>query len=398
MKPRKKGWAAAAVGLALLAAVFTYAAWNADVPGSTPKLGELSAGDTVAIAPQAALTRGVAVATTPDTAQGPPIATSSDLLEGWYRAQREAVLRLVRELVARGDAESMLDAALLLPMTCYGPQDCSSVSAERARLLDIAATLAPEHPLIAFLQAETCMLTNDCATAYRRLAAVDPDNLFAYLGVMHTASQAGDSPALDRALRAAAAASSYDAYNMELAAELERALRRLPAPSAAVRAQMAESLNLREPLDEDGARLLQALGMSMAMGFPPLQALLQTCSVPSVRQMPTRRAPCLAVLQRMAESDTTLARSIGLTRLVALTAATTDAAPWRERLREFAWVQERYLALQPAIRVADLRMQAEQGEWRAMRAALGRHGVPLQPPAGWLPARGRYRDLLAGGG
>lgn len=350
------------------------------------------------MAPEAARARGDQVAASMDTAHEQPIATSSQLLDGWNRAQRDAILRLVRELTTRGDAESLLDAALLLPFACHGPEDCSRQSAERARLLAAAAALAPEHPLIAFLQSETCMLTNDCAAAYRRLVSVDPDNLFAYLGVLHTASQAGDASTLDRALRAAATASSYDAYNMELVAELERALSRLPAPSAAVRAQMAESMNLPEPLDEDGARLLQALGMSMAMGFPPLQPLMQSCNVASVRRDPTRRAPCLAVLARMAESDTALARSVGLTRLVALTAATPDAAQWRERLREFAWVHERYLALQAGPRMADLRLQAERGEWVAMREVLRRNGVALQPPAGWLPAQARYRELLSGNG
>lgn len=333
-----------------------------------------------------------------DVANARSIATSSDLLDGWNRAQREAVLRLVRELAARGDAESLLDAALLLPLACHGPQDCNAESAERARLLAAAARLAPEHPLIAFLQAETCMLTNDCAAAYRRLATVDPDNLFAHLGLLSTASQAGDPVALDRALREAAAAPLYDAYIAELTAELERALRRLPAPSAVVRAQMAAAMGLRGPLDEDGARLLQALGVSLATGIPPLQAVLQICRADSVQQVPSRRAACLAVMTRMAASDTTLARSIGLTRLVQLTAGTAAAAPWRERLREFAWVQERFLALQSMLDVDHLRLQTQRGEWVAMRELLRRHGVPLQPPAGWLPAQARYRELLSGGG
>lgn len=332
-----------------------------------------------------------------DVANAPSIATSSDLLDGWNRAHREAVLRLVRELAARGDAESLLDAALLLPLACHGPQDCNAESAERARLLAAAARLAPEHPLIAFLQAETCMLTKDCAAAYRRLATVDPDNLFAHLGLLSTASQAGDPVALDRALREAAAAPLYDDYIAELTAELERALRRLPAPSAAVRAQMAAAMGLRGPLDEDGARLLQALGISTTVA-PPLQGLLQVCSVDGVRQAPARRAPCLALLARMASSDSTLARSIGLTRLVKLTAATAEAAQWRERLREFAWVLERFLALHSPLDAADLRGQLDQGEWEAMRALLRRHGVPPQPPAGWLPAQAHYRTLLSGEG
>lgn len=396
MKPMTKARTAAVVGIALLAAVFTYQAWDVRALWSTPKPAEYGTVATVPMAPEAERAGEDEVASALDTANGPLIATSSDVLEGWNRAQREAILRLVRELTARGDAESLLDAALLLPLTCDG--SCNSLFAERVRLLAAAAAQAPQHPLIAFLQAETCMLGNDCAAAYRRLALLDPDSLLAYLGVMHAAWQAGDPTTLDSALRAAATVSSYDAYNVELAAALEHALRRLPGPSAAVRAQMAESMDLREPLDEDGARLLQAMGLSTAMGLPPLQALLQTCSVESVSRQPTRRAPCLAVLARMAGSDTALARSVGLSRLVALTAATLDAAQWRERLREFAWVQERYLALQAGISVADLRLQAEQGEWQVMRTILGRHGVPLQPPAGWVPAQGPYRELLAGNG
>lgn len=397
MKPMTKGWAAAAVGLALLAGVFTYNVWNAGASGAISKRDEASAGATTRMAPAAAGGRRKEGAVI-DTPSGPRIATSSDLLEGWYRAQRDAIQRLVRELVARGDAESLLDAVLLLPLTCDGRQECIAGLAERSRLLATAATLAPEHPLIAFLQTEACMQTNDCAAAYQRLAAVDPDNLFAYLGILHTTSQATDPSALDHALLAAAAAPTYDVYQAELVAELEHALSRLPAPSAAVRAQFAASMGLRDPLDENGTRLLLALGVSSSLGFPPLQALLQTCSEEGVRQVPARRAPCLAVMARMAASDTTLARSVGLTRLVQLAVSPADAAQWRERLREFAWVQERFLALQPTLNVENLRLQSQRGEWTAMREVLGRHGVPLQPPAGWLPAQARYRELLTGGG
>ena len=103
-------------------------------------------------------------------------------------------------------------------------------------------------------------------------------------------------------------------------------------------------------------------------------------------------------MTRMAASDTTLARSIGLTRLVQLTAGTAEAALWRERLREFAWVQECFLALPSTLDVDHLRLQTQRGEWVAMRELLRRYGVPLQPPPGWLPAQARYRELLSGGG
>lgn len=393
-----KGGAGVLVGVALAAALVTCNVRDA-TPRASAAPGLADANASLPASAMAGRDRAAADRDSPtDVASARSIATSSDLLDGWNRAQREAVLRLVRELAARGDAESLLDAALLLPLACHGPQDCNAESAERARLLAAAARLAPEHPLIAFLQAETCMLAHDCAAAYRRLATVDPDNLFAHLGLLHTASQTRDPAALDRALREAAAAPLYDAYIAELTAELERALRRLPAPSAAVRAQMAAAMGLHGPLDEDGARLLQALGVSLATGIPPLQAVLQICRADSVQQVPSRRAACLAVMTRMAASDTTLARSIGLTRMVQLTAGTAAAAPWRERLREFAWVQERFLALQSMLDVDHLRLQTQRGEWVAMRELLRRHGVPLQPPAGWLPARAHYRTLLSGEG
>lgn len=389
-----KGWAVAAMGVALAAVLATCQLRDAGLPEAA------AAQDAVG---DAHLARPGSVSREHDrrdatTLHTPSIAMSPDLLEAWSRAQRDSILRLVRELVARGDAESLLDAALLLPMACDGSGDCQAESAERARLLAAAARLAPDHPLIAFLQTEACFATGDCAAAYQRLAVVDPDNLFAHLGVMQVAARAGDPAALDRALRAAAAAPLYDAYSAELTTALERALHRLPTPSAAVRAQLAEALGLRGALDEDSARLLQVLVVSAAMGFPPLQALLQTCRVDSVQRMPAHRTPCLAVLARMAASDTTLARSVGLTRLVELTAGTAAGAQWRERLREFAWVQERFLALQHSMGVVDLRLQAEQGEWVAMRAMLHRHGVPLQPPNGWLPAQQQYRQLLSGRG
>lgn len=326
------------------------------------------------------------------------IATAPDLLEGWRQMQREAVRRRVRELSARNDADSLLDAALLLPLVCYGLDDCAATMAERARLLAAAARLAPEHPLIAFLQVETCMAAGNCPAAYRRLIAADADNLYAYLGSLQAASQASDPVQLDRALQAAAAAPLYDPYVATLVAELESALQHLPPPSPAVRVQIAEAAGLRGPLDVDGARLLDALGISLAMGFPSLQGLLHTCSVDGVRQVPARRAPCLTVLARMADSDTSLARSVGLSRLVELTAGTTEGARWRERLREFAWVQERFLEFQSPMHLEDLRMQVERGEWAAMRALLRRHAIPLQPAADWLPSQARYRQLLAAAG
>lgn len=397
MTRRAKGWAAVIAGLALMAALVTCAVRDSGA-GRSASDGPRRAAIADALGPKRTQAHKSRQATDADAVHAPSVATSSELLEGWSRAQREAIRRLVRDLAARGDVESLLDAALLLPLVCDGHDDCGAEQAERARLLAAAARVAPAHPLIAFLQAENCMWTGDCAAAYRRLAAIDPDNLFAHLGLLHAAATTGDPAALDRALRDAAAVPLYDTYHAELTAELDRALRRLPTPSAAVRAQLALAMGLRGALDEDGARLVQALGVSMAMGIPPLQTLVQTCHVDSVQQVPARRAPCLALLARMAASDTTLARSVGLIRLIALTAGTAGGAHWRERLREFAWVQERFFALQSAMNVEDLRRQLELGEWEMMRAMLRRHGVPLLPPSGWLPAQARYRQLLSGRG
>lgn len=354
-----------------------------------------AAATTVAATPKVH-TAGVAM----ELARAAPqeIATTPALLEGWRQMQRDAARRLVRELSARNDADSLLDAALLLPLACHGPEDCGAMLQERARLLAAAARLAPEHPLIAFLQAEACLSAGDCPAAYRRLAMADADNLYAHLGLLQVASRAGDPVQLDHALRAAAAAPLYDPYVATLVAELEPVLQRLPPPSPAVRAQMAEAAGLRGPLDAEGARLLDALGIGAAVGIPPLQGLLHACSLDGIRQVPTRRAPCLTVLARLAESDTSLARSVGLSRLVELTAGTSEGAYWRDRLREFAWVQERFLGLQPSMQSQDLRMQIERGEWALMRAFLQRHAIPLQPAANWLPSQATYRQLLAGPG
>lgn len=385
-----KGWGGTLTGLvvaAVLIACGRDAGGRAGATGPAPTV--MTA---VNPAPHAAAARDV-------TRRSDRVATAPDLLDGWHQLQTEAVQKLVRELGARDDARSLLDAALLSPLACHGTEACQAARAERARLLERAARLDPHDPLIAFLLAEGCGAAGNCPAAYRRLAARDPDNLHAHLVLLHASAEAADPVQLDRALRAAAAASVYDPYVDAVVVELESILRRLPAPSPAVAAQMAEAAGIAGPVDADGVRLMHALGISVAVAIPPLQNLLQTCSVDGLRQVPTRRAPCLAILARMAGADTALARSVGLTRMVALTGGTPEGALWRERLREFAWVRERFLAL-PAQgpTIADLRLQVEQGEWAMMRAVLRRYGIPLQPPAGWVPGAARYRQWLTGPG
>lgn len=384
-----KGWGRALAGLFMTAVL---AGCGQDDARRGPKVNPGGVSAALGTAPNTSIALDV-------VRKSDRVATAPDVLDGWQQMHRESVRTLVRQLSARGDAESLLDAALLSPLACYGTEDCAAVMAERARLLDRAARLAPDDPLIAFLMADACTTMGDCPAAYRRLATQDPDNLHAYLGLLHETVLAGDPAQVDRTLQAAAAASSYDPYTAALIAELESILQRLPAPSTAVMAEMAEVGGIGGPIDAAGARLMHAMGVSMGVTIPPLQSLLQTCGVDGVRQVPTRRAPCMAIFARMAGAGTVLARSVGLTRMVALTVGTAEAAHWRERLREFAWVQERFLQLPvQKLGIADLRLQVEQGEWAMMHALLLRHGIALQPPTDWVPGDVRYRQWFPGPG
>lgn len=310
------------------------------------------------------------------------------------QVERDAALRLVNELIARGDAESLVDAVLLLQLAC-GPTGCEGQDAARQQWLATAARQAPDHPLVALLEIQGCR--TGCAQTYARFASLDPDNALAHVAALGEAASV-DSMAVDRALRSGADAKVFDSYYPELIAAQAAALRRLPPPSEASRVAFGRNLDLQAIPDVADMRLMQAMATVAGVAMPSLQMLMQTCSAGSLRNADARRATCIAVLNHLANADTALVRMAGLSRLVELTANSSAQDHWREKLREFAWVQSQYFALQATVGPADLRVQAEQGEWLAMQALLRRHGVPVLPPPGWLPAQGHQSDLLSGGG
>jgi hypothetical protein len=232
--------------------------------------------------------------------------------------------------------------------------------------------------------------------AVTRLQALDPDNVASWLLGLDAAVARGDAAGIDASLaRAASAAHYYDRWN-ETGRFFDAALAGvvLPARSAFVLAAQRRQSGASTPPSEAELRAIHAIAMASA---PLHQGLTRSCLDASASA--ASRSACLSVFARMAESDTLLARSLGLSCAVRLTAGTAAGAAWRERLRRFQWFQHQALTHSRSWPTADYAQRLwRDGEIAAllewMLAAAGR---PLTPPPGWLPANADARALITTG-
>ncbi|MGH8073474.1 MAG: hypothetical protein ACREO4_05305 [Lysobacter sp.] len=333
--------------------------------------------------------------------------------ERWRVGFEAAMVQQARTLAARGDARSLLAAAMIFPIAYDETtgQPLPAAADESVGWFEAARHARPADPLVAWLEASGCPIFDaarcDSDAGLARLLQVDGDNATVQWLAVNAALQADDPVAARTHLRLAAEATRFEPYGNRLMAMLLEARSAAPLP----------------PLDEDAGRVLGAtmplgrpatnddvIGMlSMAQwaaySMPALSAAVQLCG--AGQDQPgldaALRQDCTASMAKLAGNDSMLIYpSIALPLLIEL-ASGPERAAWQARLREHVWLSEQFVGLltgsRPGVAVVGMETHAQaiadDGEVSAARQVLQRNGIPLQPLSGWQPGNPGQRALLA---
>ncbi|SDX85196.1 hypothetical protein [Lysobacter enzymogenes] len=313
----------------------------------------------------------------------------------WQAAFQRSLGAHLRTLAAREDAQSRLDL-LRLQLLLQDFSTKPSPRRARERLAAIAGLreTAPAQTEADWYHAELCVRPHppasqgcDPAPALRRLQAAEPDNAAVWLLAADAADARQDPAGFDSALRRAAAATAFELhYGRHWSGAIE-SLERLPLPP--LDAQTRRYLRSDAPEAATAAEMRATLA-TLASPLPLPTAVVLGCRNPA----PDRREACVQVASLMADSNTLIGQTLGLSLMARLSADAADGPAWRERLRQAYWrnAQARERAISPQF-AALLRSQGEVAAYDTLLRAAGRDRAPPD----WLPESPLARDLVRTG-
>ena len=333
--------------------------------------------------------------------------------ERWQADFDAAMVEQARALATRGDARSLLAAAMIVPI---GYDEATGqplpAAVDPAIWFDAARQVRPGDPLVAWLEVNGCPLfvsRCDPDAALARLLQVDGDNGAVQWLAVNAALGAGDTVAARTHLRLAAGADRFEPYANALMTTLLDARTAAPLPPMPADAArvLAKTMPLERPATNADVIAMLSTAQWAVHAIPSLSGMLQLCGAGQDRPVldAALRQDCKRLMAKLAASDSVLIYpSIALPLLVEL-ASGPERVAWQAQLREFAWLSEQFHGLLtaggPGLAAVDMATHAQaianDGEVGAARQLLQRNGIPLQPPADWRPSHPRHRALLAPG-
>lgn len=324
----------------------------------------------------------------------------------WQQGFDAAMLAQARTLAARGDARSLLAAVLIAPVEYEGSNGGPRpVPGEVRGWFDAARVVRPADPLVAWWEANGCLMPAqpcDAAVAVARLLQVDGDNAIAHWQALNAALDGDDDIAARTHLRLAAQAPRFEPYADDLLALLLEA--RDGAPLAPMDAISAKAAGLAQQLGRPAtsADFIATISSAQWAALSPAlgSGMMQLCGPDRPARDAALRQDCIALLAKVADDESTVLHpAIALPALIKLTSGPQQAA-WQARLREHAWMYEQYTALLvggPGAPAEFPRWIAADGEIAAIRELMRRRGIPIEPPADWLPRHPTSRALITTG-
>ncbi len=259
----------------------------------------------------------------------------------------------------------------------------------QSKRLTALAKANPDDRVLAWAAAVRCGHGQPCErAAVERVLRVDGDNMAAWLFAMDRALGRNDEAEADALLHRAARAPRLQLFWREPGLLAIDALSGLQVPSCeAAREDMGRALGLDGPMGTDDLATVFALATAAAVPMP----LGATRMCPRRGSVPAARVPaCRAVFARMAEGDELISRALGISRMRAWARTPAERAAWKERQRDFLWLQQEAHELRRASRI---RMMLEHGEAPFLQALLEEQGR-WPAPAGWLPENEHLREEL----
>ena len=333
-------------------------------------------------------------------------------IEQWQRDHLAAIGRHTRTLLVSRDPHDQLAAALLLPMLHMqqlqgqaSQSDPQWSQRQASAAFAAARDLAPDDRLVAWLEVVACPglgVASDSGcepeAALARLQQLDAGNAAAWLQGLGSASP--ESKEFEQLLAKAAASSRYEIPFGATGRLLTEVLGQVdaPPPSPRIAAAMGQDFGLGRPAtrrDLDGS---VAMAVSSAAPLSAMAVLSRACPGDGDAVTAPRRARCIAIHTLMSVEPTALSQAMALTKLVLFTADQPEGAGWRERLREHHWVWDNASALmRQGVPQDYLATVWRDGELVAVKGLLQAAGMPLTPPAGWLPDNEHRRSLVTTG-
>lgn len=324
--------------------------------------------------------------------------------KAWHEAASEATKNHLRTVAARGDARSLLAAAMLWPQ---GPDEAGdakvpAIAPEQRAWFETARGKRPRDPLVAWIEAGGCSgLSDSCYRdrALEFLLQAEPENAAVHLLALGAAQRLGKQDEAEAHWQGAALATNYDARTLEISRLLYSVMSDVSTPplAPALAQSMGESLGMGRAATPEESRDVSTMAVWAAVALPAYQTLTRGCNADALEAAPRRRAECDRVMTLLAADDSILiSPSIGLRMLVELAGDEAKRAVRRERLRQFQWVYEnaQRSMVSGDMPTAYLRWVMQDGELPAMRRLLQTRGIAPAAPAGWLPERADIRALL----
>lgn len=342
-------------------------------------------------------------ATTP--AQDFPDELTRRKLEKWDRDSEKSLRSHLKSVASRGDADSLLAAALLWPVGDEPPRQSEDEKPQVwfAKL----ASLTPRTPTVAWVQANGCLIAETSACGAEQgldfLLETEPGNAAVQLLAMHRADDEGE---IERSWLAAVDADRYDYHTHELGVLLLKAVETLTLPpmNPNLAEAMGEALGLNRPITGRDARSAFAASVWMTHAIPNFASIRERCEIKNMAALDsTRREQCMKIFALLeTDQSTAITPMISLVWQVMLGGETPYGIAARERLRQLHWLYENGSIMpQSAQRgsMADdyVDTMLLHGELAAMRLVLKSKNLSATAPDSWLPARENARSLVVSG-
>lgn len=313
-----------------------------------------------------------------------------------------------RGLAERGDPRWIaLDGLFQRRYSDSGQSQLPETPGELHRWFDAAVRAGSHDPLIAWAADEQCYVLAarcDSVAEARRVVAAEPDNGAAHLLLAEAHQSFGNHAAAREEFARAASAKRFRTPLQGLMKLLLATLQgwEPPKPHKTNNAQ-GKACVANWPDCADLHRYWLAISLEEMLQSEVffLNADAFCKNEKELSSDASLRTDCVLVFTAMADNDQSqLSQDTALEKLVQLTSGRPDGARWRERLRDYLWINMQYARLDGnAWKRLDSTREffdawTRNGLVAAMQARLVRNGIAVTPPPGWLPSSPRMRALI----
>lgn len=308
----------------------------------------------------------------------------------------KSLYRHAGKLQSSGNARDLAASAFFLDSYQPTRQVDSPASVENIEQLRQAIASSPNDADLAWLEATDCarlFKACDKQNAIRRLNRIEPDNLAVHLLEFNQASINHDDDVRDMALNAMANSRYSDIHYFSLGGLYYDALRNWNSPVTLKASEFFQDDTDQTPVTIEEQRKMIAIGYSAASAIPALQFVSDFCKKTDLNQEQLQN--CKSVARLMTTDKTIVVHRIGLRIGIAVFKHSPEAEQWRAAYLQSHWLSSQYAVPSKHHSGRDsFKAWPNIDEFSTMKQKLAAEGIPLSPPADWMPDSEEIRKLL----